>query len=177
MIFTETALKGAYIIDLEPIEDDRGFFARTFCRKEFEDQGLIFEASQCNVAYNHRKGTLRGMHYQGAPHQEIKIIRCFRGAIYDVIVDLRSDSATFMKWIGVELSAKNRRMLYAPRDFAHGYQTLEDDTEIFYLVSESYHPESERGVRWDDPAFGIEWPAPHEKIISAKDRGLPDFLA
>jgi dTDP-4-dehydrorhamnose 3,5-epimerase len=174
LIFTETKLKGAFIIELELREDERGFFARSWCRQEFEAHGLDIRLSQCNISFNKRKGTLRGMHYQIAPHAEAKLVRCTRGAIYDVIIDLRPESSTFKQWISVELSAENHRMLYIPEGFAHGYQTLEDNTEIFYQVSESYHPESERGVRWDDPVFGIEWPL-SEKILSAKDQSYAKF--
>ena len=174
MIFTETKLKGAFIIELELREDERGFFARSWCRQEFEVHGLNIRLAQCNISFNKRKGTLRGMHYQLAPHAEAKLVRCTRGAIYDVIIDLRPDSSTFKQWISLELSAENHRMLYVPEGFAHGYQTLENNTEIFYQVSEFYHPESERGVRWDDPVFGIEWPL-SMKIISAKDQSYAGF--
>jgi dTDP-4-dehydrorhamnose 3,5-epimerase len=168
VIFKETKLKGAYVIEIEPIEDDRGFFARTFCQKEFEQLGLNLCIAQCNISINRKKGTLRGMHYQAAPHEEAKLVSCTKGSINDVIIDLRLGSLTYGRWISVELSAENRKMLYIPKGFAHGFQTLEDDTEIFYQMSEFYHPESARGVRWDDPAFGIEWPL-EEKVISEKD--------
>lgn len=174
MIFTETKLKGAFIIELELREDERGFFARSWCRQEFEAHGLNIRLAQCNISFNKRKGTLRGMHYQLAPHAEAKLVRCTRGAIYDVIIDLRPDSSTFKQWISLELSAENHRMLYVPEGFAHGYQTLENNTEIFYQVSEFYHPESERGVRWNDPAFSINWPW-EEPTISAKDLSFRDF--
>ena len=172
MIFTATRLAGAYLIDPERIEDERGFFARTWCRDEFERQGLNPRLVQCNVSYNHRRGTLRGMHYQAKPHEEAKLVRCTRGAIYDVIVDLRPDSPTYRQWVAVELTAENRRMLYIPEGFAHGFQTLADETEVFYQMSESYHPQSARGVRYDDPALGIAWPL-EVAIISEKDRGYP----
>ncbi len=175
MIFGETQLAGAYVVDLEPREDERGFFARAWCAEEFAERGLSTEIAQCNVSFNHHKGTLRGMHYQVAPHEEVKLIRCTRGSIYDVIVDLRPHSPTYLDWIGVELSADNRRWLYVPNGFAHGYQTLEDSTETYYQVSASYAPGAERGLRWDDPAIGIEWPEAGERIISAKDRSWPDF--
>lgn len=158
LIFCETKLKGAFIIELERLEDERGFFARTFCQEEFEAHGLNARIVQCNISFNKRKGTLRGMHYQVAPYEEAKLVRCTKGAIYDVIIDLRPDSLTFRRWIAVELTADNRFMLYVPADFAHGFQTLEDNTEVFYQMSEFYHPECARGVRWDDPAFAIEWP-------------------
>jgi dTDP-4-dehydrorhamnose 3,5-epimerase len=175
MTFTETALAGAYVIDLERRTDDRGFFARAWCRREFEEHGLSPELVQCNVAYNKVAGTLRGMHYQREPHAEAKLVRCTRGALYDVIIDLRQDSPTYKQWIGVELNDENRRMLYVPEGFAHGYQTLVDGTEAFYQVSEYYTPEAEAGVRWDDPAFGISWPAAERRIISDKDQAWPDY--
>jgi dTDP-4-dehydrorhamnose 3,5-epimerase len=175
MIFNPTHLEGAYVVELEPREDERGFFARAWCRDEFAEHGLSTEVAQCNVSFNRRRGTLRGLHYQIAPHAEVKLVRCTQGAIYDVIVDLRPGSATFTQWLGVELTAGNRTMLYVPEGFAHGYQTLEDDTETFYQVSTSYAPHAERGARWDDPAFGIEWPYPDRPLISDKDRGWPDF--
>jgi dTDP-4-dehydrorhamnose 3,5-epimerase len=175
MIFTETELQGAYLVDIEPREDDRGFFARTWCREEFEDHGLSTEIAQCNVAYNHRAGTLRGMHFQTHEHAEVKLVRCTRGAVYDVIIDLRRQSPSFRRWIGVKLTEDNGRMLYVPKGFAHGYQTLADGTETFYQVSEAYAREAERGVRWDDPAFGIEWPPSDRRIISPKDLAWPDF--
>lgn len=176
MRFTATDLEGAYLVDLERIEDDRGFFARAWCEREFAEHGLDATVVQCNLSFNHRRGTVRGMHYQAAPHQEVKLVRCIRGAIYDVIVDLRPDSATYGRWLGVELDQRNRRMLYVPKGFAHGYQTLEDETEVFYQVSEPYHPGSERGVRWNDPAIAIAWPVPVTEI-SSKDRGLPDMAS
>lgn len=169
MIFRETKLKGAFIIDVEPSTDERGFFARTWCQREFAVHGLKSRFVQCNISYNKKKGTLRGMHYQIAPHAEAKVVRCTRGAIYDVIIDLRPDSPTFKQWLAVELTADNRRMLYIPEEFAHGFQTLEDDTEVFYQMSEFYHPECARGVRWDDEAFGIEWQG-EISIISENDR-------
>ena len=175
MIFHETKLKGVYIIEPEWLEDERGFFARTFCQEEFAAHGLNPRVVQCNISFNKKKGTLRGMHYQIAPHEEVKLVRCTRGAIYDVIIDLRPDLPTFKRWVAVELTADNRRMLYIPEGFAHGFQTLEDDTEVFYQMSESYHPECARGVRWDDSAFGIEWPL-LDLTISAKDRSYPDSI-
>lgn len=173
MRFIETEIKGAFIIEPELIEDERGFFARTFCQEEFKAHGLNFRVVQCNISFNKKRGTLRGMHYQIAPYQEAKLVRCTRGAIYDVIIDLRPESPTFKQWIAVELTAENRRMLYVPEGFAHGFQTLEDNTEVFYQMSEFYHPECARGVRWDDPAFGIEWPI-ITPILSERDRSYPD---
>jgi len=166
--FTETKLKGTYIIEPEPIEDERGFFARSWCQQEFEAHGLNPNLVQCNISFNKKKGTLRGMHYQVAPHEEAKLVRCSKGAIYDVIIDLRPDSPTFKQWIAVELTAKNYKMLYIPEGFAHGFQSLEDNTEVFYQMSEFYHPECARGVCWDDLAFKIEWPK-NDRIISEKD--------
>jgi len=174
MIFTETKLKGAFIIDVEPREDERGFFARSWCADEFRRHGLNSRLVQCNISFNNKRGTLRGIHYQVAPFPEAKLVRCTMGAIYDVIIDLRADSPTFKQWISVELTAENRRALYIPEDFAHGFQTLIDHTEVFYQMSEFYHPECARGLRWDDLAFGIEWPfAPW--IISQQDAGYADF--
>lgn len=174
MIFTETKLKGAFIIDVEPREDERGFFARSWCEDEFRRHGLNSRLVQCNISFNNKRGTLRGIHYQAAPFPEAKLVRCTMGAIYDVIIDLRADSPTFKQWISVELTAENRRALYIPEDFAHGFQTLMDHTEVFYQMSEFYHPECARGVRWDDLAFGVEWPvAPW--IISQQDAGYADF--
>jgi len=169
VIFTETKLKGAYIIEPERLEDERGFFARTFCQKELKEHGLNTCVAQCNISFNKKRGTLRGMHYQVEPYAEAKLVRCTMGTIDDVALDLRLDSLTFKQWIGVELSAENRRMLYIPEGLAHGFQTLTDDTEVFYQMSEFHHPESARGVRWDDPAFGVEWPL-NNPIISVRDR-------
>ena len=174
MIFSETELPGAFVIDLEKIEDERGFFARAWCQRELRDHGLESRIAQCNMSFNKRKGTLRGMHFQRPPHEEVKLIRCIRGALYDVIIDLRPESAANKRWIGVELTAENRRMLYVPRGFAHGFQTLEEDTETFYMVSEFYTPGAESGVRWDDPSFGIDWPLPPSEI-SDKDQQWTDF--
>lgn len=174
MIFRGTELKGAFIIDPERLEDERGFFARSFCQREFEAHGLDGRIAQCNISFNPRKGTLRGMHYQLAPHREVKLVRCTQGAIFDVIIDLRPESASYCRWLGVELSAENRRMLYVPEGFAHGYQTLVDNSEVFYQVSAFYAPGSERGVRFDDPAFGIAWPL-EVSAISAKDRQHPRY--
>ena len=174
MIFTESPLKGAFIIDSEPIEDERGLFARTWCQREFEARGLETRIAQCSTSFNAKKGTLRGMHYQVPPAAETKIVRCVRGAVHDVIIDLRPHSPTFTRHAAVVLSAANRRMLYVPAGFAHGFQTLEDDTEIVYQISEFYSPEHARGVRWDDPAFHIAWPE-DERTIGTRDRSYPDF--
>ncbi len=174
MIFVETKLKGAYIIELEPIADERGLFARSWCQQEFEAHGLNPNLVQCNISFNKKKGTLRGMHYQVAPHEEAKLVRCTKGAIYDVIIDLRSGSLTFKQWIAVELTAENHKMLYIPEGFTHGFQSLTDNTEVFYQMSEFYHPECARGVRWNDPTFKIEWPQ-DERIITAKDMQYPDI--
>lgn len=176
MRFVETRLPGAFVLETEPIRDERGFFARTFCQREFEARGLDPRIAQCNLSYNRRRGTLRGMHYQAAPHAEAKVVACVRGAIWDVVVDLRPDSPTFRAWFGLELAAGSGRALYVPEGFAHGFQTLTDDAEVFYQMSEFYHPESARGVRWNDPAFGIEWPLA-EPEMSPRDRQWPDFLA
>ena len=175
MIFTKTPLKGAYVIDPERHTDERGFFARTWCQQEFEAHGLNPVLVQCNISYNYRKGTLRGMHYQVAPHAEEKLVRCTAGAIYDVIVDLRADSHTFKHWFAMELSFENRRMLYLPAGLAHGFLTLTDGAEVFYQMSEFYMSECARGIRWNDPTFGIRWP--HEvTMISEQDRIYPDFV-
>jgi dTDP-4-dehydrorhamnose 3,5-epimerase len=175
LIFVETELPGAVLVELERHDDERGFFARAWCRREFEENGLCGALVQCNIAFNHRAGTLRGLHYQVAPSEEAKLVRCTRGAVFDALVDLRPDSRTYKRWIGIELTAENRRALYVPEGFAHGYQTLVDASETLYHASEYYSPEAERGVRWDDPAFGIDWPAARTRIISDKDRSWPDF--
>lgn len=174
MKFLETTLVGAYVVEPEPVEDERGFFARNFCRDEFAARGLSPEVAQTSTSYNRLRGTLRGLHYQTDPFPETKLVRCVAGAIYDVIVDLRPASPTFARWFGVTLSAANRLALYVPEHFAHGFQTLADDSEVFYQISEFHHPECARGLRWDDPAFGIEWPL-GVACISARDRGYPDF--
>ena len=172
MKFSPTKLPGVWIVDLEKREDERGFFARSWCQREFEQHGLAPRLVQCSVSFNHKKGTLRGMHYQIAPHEEAKLVRCTRGAIYDVAVDLRPDSSTYKQWTAVELGAENSRMLYVPEGCGHGFQTLADDTEVFYQMSEFYHPESARGVRWNDPQLAILWPVAG-KIISPRDQDLP----
>jgi dTDP-4-dehydrorhamnose 3,5-epimerase len=170
MIFKETPLAGAFLIALDPHEDERGSFARSFCRREFEAHGLSPVVSQCNISRNRKKGTLRGMHFQAAPHEEAKLVRCTRGAIWDVIVDLRAGSPTRWRWHAAELNAENRLAFYVPEGFAHGFQTLADDTEVLYQMSEFYHPELARGLRWDDPKLGIRWPLA-DAIVSERDRG------
>jgi dTDP-4-dehydrorhamnose 3,5-epimerase len=198
MIFTPVlgsegiALEGAFVLDLQKHEDDRGFFARAWCQNEFEDHGLSPRWVQANLAYSKNKGTLRGLHYQAAPYGEDKLMRCIRGAIYDVILDLRPESPTYSHWSGFELSSANHRALYVPQGFAHGYLTLVDDSEVFYPVSQFYTPGAERGIRWNDPAFAIDWPirghasdgrgesaghyiAVGELILSDKDRNWPDY--
>jgi dTDP-4-dehydrorhamnose 3,5-epimerase len=172
MIFEETKLPGAYRISLQRMEDDRGFFARTWCKDEFTAHGLTARITQCNLSYSKSRGTLRGMHYQRAPHAEAKVVHCARGAIYDVIVDLREDSRTYLQWLGVELTAENRDMLYVPEGFAHGFVTLTGDTEVAYEVSEFYTPGVEGGIRYDDPAIGIAWPEP-VTVVSTKDATWP----
>ena len=174
MIFTETKLRGAYIIELEKLQDERGFFARSFCQEEFKQHRLNFHIVQCNISYNKKKRTLRGMHYQVAPYEEAKLVSCIKGAMYDVIIDLRPDSPTYCQWIGAELTQKNYTMMYIPEGFAHGFQTLEVDTIIFYQMSEFYHPKSARGIRWNDPAFGIEWQIP-QPILSERDKSFQNF--
>lgn len=174
MFFKETPLSGAYIIELDKKGDDRGFFARVFCEKEFSKAKLDDHFVQINNSLSAEKGTLRGMHYQLAPYAETKIVRCIKGALYDVILDLRPDSPTFGMSFGEEITEENRRMMYVPKGFAHGFITLEDDTEAFYLVSEFYAPKAERGIKWDDPKFNIQWPIT-PKIISEKDQNHPPF--
>jgi dTDP-4-dehydrorhamnose 3,5-epimerase len=174
MIFTETRLAGAYLIKLEPIVDERGYFARTFAAKEFEANGLSPSVVHCNTSFNVAAGTLRGLHYQAAPFRECKVVRCTRGAIYDVIVDLRRRSPTYREWFGVELTQDNGRMLYVPEGMAHGFQTLEPQSEVFYQMSREFVPSAARGVRYDDPVFGIEWPLPIT-TISERDRNYSDF--
>ncbi len=174
MIFHDTPLEGAYVIDPELREDDRGFFARTWCVQEFEEKGLNTNLVQCNISFNKRMGTLRGMHFQAAPYEEAKLVRCTMGSLFDVVIDLRPASETHLQWFGVELSAENRRMLFIPQGLAHGFQTLEDNTEVFYQMSEFYHPECARGVRWNDPLFSISWPFP-APILSDRDASYPDW--
>jgi dTDP-4-dehydrorhamnose 3,5-epimerase len=174
MIFTETELIGAYLIDVRRLEDDRGFFGRSWCAREMAEHGLKTDLCQGNISFNHRKGTLRGIHFQQDPYQETKVVRCSRGSIYDVIIDLRKDSPTYMKWFGTELTADNYTMLYVPEDFGHGFITLEDNCEVTYLVTQFYMPGAERGIRWNDPAFGIKWPI-DPVVISERDRSFPDY--
>jgi len=174
MIFADTLLSGVFIIDPEPLEDARGFFARIWCEREYATHGLNTRIVQASVSLNKRKGTLRGLHYQAAPHQETKLVRCTRGAIFDVVVDLRPDSATYCRYVSALLSAENHRMIYVPEGCAHGFQTLEDNSEVAYQMSEFYSPEYARGVRWDDPAFGIAWP-PDDRTIHDRDQSYPPF--
>ncbi len=176
MMFTETPLSGAFLVDLERRADERGFFARAFCEREFGARGLATRFVQMNDSVSTRKGTLRGMHYQLAPNAETKLVRCVRGAIHDVVLDLRRDSPTFGRSFGAELTAENRTMLYVPKGFAHGFITLTDDVETIYLVDEFYAPERERGIRWNDPRFAVAWPSP-PVVMSDKDRAHPDFDA
>ena len=174
MKFTPTKLKGAYIIDIEKREDERGFFARTFCANEFSEYDLENKFVQANMSFNYKKGTLRGMHFQKAPYGEDKLVRCTKGSLYDVIIDLRPGSETFKQWIGVELTEENRRALFVPKGFAHGFITLEDNTEINYLVTQFYTPAADSGVRYNDPAFNIAWPV-KVTSVSEKDKNHPDF--
>jgi dTDP-4-dehydrorhamnose 3,5-epimerase len=176
VIFTETSLKGAFVIDLELREDERGFFARAWCAHEFAAHGLNPRFVQANVSQTITAGTIRGMHYQVAPHQEAKVMRCVRGSIWDAIIDLRPDSPTFLRWTGVELSARNHRMLYVPEGFANGFRTLEEDSETSYHVTQAYAPGAERGIRWDDPAIGIEWPDTGTPLVSRKDQDWPALV-
>ena len=174
MIFKETKLQGAFIIEPEMLIDERGAFARTFCCRDFENHGLNGNVSQCSISLNTKKNTLRGMHYQKKPYAEAKLVRCSRGFIYDVIVDLRYDSSTFKEWTSIEISAENRKMVYVPEGFAHGFQTLTDDTEVVYQMSQFHSPSNADGFRWDDPSFRIEWPSKN-LVISLKDQNYPDF--
>jgi dTDP-4-dehydrorhamnose 3,5-epimerase len=174
VIFTPTPIKDAWLVEVKRLEDERGFFARSFCQQEFKEHGLDPRLAQCNVSFNAKRGTLRGLHYQAAPHEEAKLVRCTQGAIWDVVVDLRRESPSFKCWHGVELTAENRRALYVPGGCAHGFQTLSDDAEVLYLMSEFYHPGSARGLPWDDPAFGIRWPLA-DPILSARDRDFVRF--
>lgn len=174
MRFIPTHIAGTYLVEPELISDERGFFARTWCQNEFADKGLNPNLVQCNISYNKVRGTLRGMHYQKAPHAEAKLVRCTQGGIYDVIVDLRSGSTTFTQWFGAELTAENKKALYVPEGFAHGFITLKDDTEVLYQMSEFFHAECATGVRWNDPALSIQWPV-EVKVISERDQNYPDF--
>lgn len=174
MKFIETKISGVFDVHPERMTDDRGFFARTWCRKEFQEHGLDSSLLQCSISFNKRRGTLRGMHFQVPPFAETKLVRCTRGAIYDVVLDLRRESATFKLWVAATLTAENRDMLYVPKGCAHGFLTLEDDTEVFYQMSEVYDAASSRGVRWNDPEFGITWPEKVE-VIADRDRTYPNF--
>ena len=176
MKWTPLPLTGAYLVEIQPSSDERGFFARTWCAEEMRQLGLNAQFVQCSISYNARRGTLRGMHYQAQPHAETKLVRCSAGSIYDVLLDVRPDSATFRRWFAVELSAANRKAVYIPAGFAHGFQSLSDHSEVFYQISESYRPDHAHGVRWNDPAFGIEWPV-ETVILSERDRSFPDFPA
>lgn len=174
MMFSETVLKGAYVIEIKPIADHRGFFARQWCKREFEEHGLSPNLLQVNLQFSHKKGTLRGMHFQVAPWQEAKLVRCTQGAILDVMIDLRPDSPTHRKWVAVELTVDNRKVMYVPEGFAHGYQTLTDEAEVMYQTSQFYAPNSATGVRYNDPAFGIQWPLP-VSVVSSQDEQWPDY--
>ena len=167
-------LNGVFIIDLEKHEDERGFFARSWDKQEFESNGLDSNLSQCNISFNKKKGTIRGMHFQRKPYEEAKLIHCVKGSIFDVIIDLRKDSDGFKKWISIELNEQNYRMLYVPEGFAHGFQTLEDNTEVFYQMTQCYMPEVAKGIRWNDTQFNIDWPIKFP-ILSEKDKGYSDF--
>ncbi len=171
MNFTETKLKGVFVIEPDVVNDERGFFACMFSEDEFKKRGIKFNILECGLSYNRRKGTLRGMHYR-EPHPEAKLVRCTKGAVYDVVVDVRKSSASYCKWLAVELTAQNRKMVYVPEGFAHGFQTLEDNSEVFYQMSELYAPEYARTARWNDPAFKIKWPL-NVSVISEKDRNCP----
>lgn len=168
-----TSLTGVFVIEPEPKEDERGYFARTWCREEFEKRGLKTEIAQCSLSHNRKRGTIRGLHYQAPPHEEVKIVTCTRGAIFDVAVDVRADSPTFKQWVALELSQENRRHLYIPEGFAHGFQTLRDRTDVFYQISRAFYPSASVGIRWDDPSLGIEWPIRSKLVISARDRAIP----
>jgi dTDP-4-dehydrorhamnose 3,5-epimerase len=174
MVFRKTKLAGVFEICVERKGDERGFFARSWCQQEFESNGLNSKLVQCSLSFNEHKGTLRGIHYQAPPYPETKLVRCTKGAIFDVVVDLRPQSPTYKQWIAATLTAENRQMLYVPEECGHGFITLEDETEVFYQISEFYHPELARGVRWDDPAFQIAWPA-DVQMISERDRDYPNF--
>ena len=175
MIFHKTKLEGVYIIEIERIEDQRGFFARTWCKKEFESYGLNPNIAQISIAFSPRKKTLRGMHFQHSPHEEAKLVRCTKGAIYDVALDLRPHSITYKQWVSVELTENNYKMIYVPEGFAHGYQTLEDNSEVLYNISEFHKVEAYAAVRWNDPAFQIKWPFIQDIIISEKDKNIFDY--
>lgn len=175
MKFCTTALGGVFLVELEALVDERGLFARSWCAQEFREQGLDADLSQISVSFNHRAGTLRGMHWQAMPHAETKLVRCTMGAIFDVALDLRRDSPTYRQWYAAELTARNRRALYIPHGVAHGFQTLADDSEVLYMMSVPYHAASARGLRWNDPAFGIAWPTAAARVMSSRDAAYPDF--
>jgi dTDP-4-dehydrorhamnose 3,5-epimerase len=177
MIFTETRVAGAFVVEPEPFSDERGFFARLWSVDEFRARGLTGVFVQCNNSFSVRRGTLRGLHYQAAPHEEAKLCRCIKGAVFDVVADMRPASSTYLRWHGVELTAENRRMLYIPEGCAHGYLTLVEESEVIYGVSRAYQPDSERGVRWNDPALAIEWPIATDLTLSPKDQRWPDISA
>jgi dTDP-4-dehydrorhamnose 3,5-epimerase len=176
MIFHPTPIADAYLVDVEKHGDERGFFGRAFCANEFHEKNIPFTVAQANVGYSAKKGTLRGLHYQVAPHEEAKLVRCIRGAVFDVIIDLRKESESYGQWFGTHLSADTHRLFHVPKGTAHGYLSLTDESEIMYLVSEFYAPGAECGIRWDDPVFNIQWPLTHNLIISDKDRAWPDFF-
>lgn len=175
MIFHETRLYGAYIVEIEKRSDNRGFFARSFCRNEFAKHGLTPDVMQANIGFSRLRGTLRGLHYQLAPHGEAKLVRCVSGSVYDVILDLRPDSPTREQWLGIELNAADYRLVYVPEGCAHGYLVLENNTEVSYQVSRFYTPEAEKGVRWNDPKFNIQWPGTENILVSEKDQNWPDW--
>lgn len=176
MRFTETSLPGVYLVDIEPIADERGFFSRIWCQQEFDTHGLDSVTAQSSISFNRRRGTVRGMHYQVAPHQEAKLVRCIAGSLLDVVMDLRPGTPTYGRWLSTELTSINRRSLFIPQGLAHGFQTLEDNTEVLYCISHAFHPGSSRGIRWDDPAFSIDWPIRSGIIISGKDSTYPDHI-
>ncbi len=175
MKFVPTKIEGVWIVEMERHHDERGWFARTWCSEEFRAQGLEAGLVQCSSSFNLHRGTLRGMHYQAASHEEVKVVRCTRGAIHDVALDLRADSPTWRQWVAMELTADNGLALYIPKGCAHGFQTLEDNTELSYLITKPFHPDASRAVRWNDPAFAIQWPLPDVAIMHERDRNLPDF--
>jgi dTDP-4-dehydrorhamnose 3,5-epimerase len=177
MRFLSTALPGVLVVEPELRPDERGFFARTWCAEEFRAAGLVVDWVQCNVSFNRRISTLRGMHWQAAPHEEVKLVSCTMGAAFDVVLDMRAESPTFGKWVSIEITAENHRAVYIPGGCAHGFQTLADATELFYHMSAMYYPDAARGVRWDDPAFGIVWPACASRVIAPRDLSFPDFTA
>lgn len=176
MRFTELGLAGAFVIDIEPQRDERGFLARTFCAREYEEHGLATSFAQCSTSFNRRRGTLRGMHYQISPYEEAKVVRCTAGTILDVIVDVRAISPTLGQWRSIELAASDRRMLYIPPGIAHGFQTLEDDTEVYYQITTEYVPAAARGIRWNDPRLAIDWPIQENLVISPRDASFPNMV-